>query len=601
MFPRFLWENILLFVDNQTWQSLSCSCKLLVELCKNVNIMQERCRVQQLPHGRYLNFDLHQYEEWINGQRWGRMSSIYEDDESYSEWHRGRQHGLELKHDPAMQCKTSRYFEKGLQAGWEETWIKHYQTEEGEAQLCSLSQWSFGKRHGIKLCFSSGCLEGYDEWDNGQRHGHFAVYSHSRKSMIWTKIAGAQFLGPESVYHAKGIDTISLVAEEQIQNGFRIGYYRDSKIRYIQFFCNGLQEGSECHYAETGQLIARHEWLHGKRHGVWIDYNLDGEMKAKACWSKGLPVGIHYEWYPKRRGGGIKSLIPHNQGQRNGTQFVYFSTGQIKSKTQWKQGYLHGPCYSFFLDGQPCMEIHWKNGQKHGVEREWCGGQLILDKQWCRDQPDGVHRTFNRTSGALESEVNWSQGQLNGLLRCWNEEILERQQLWVDNQKQGFSEHYHSNGVLRARTMYKDGLRHGTEEHYNQTGQLVHLKTWQFGKQEDLELLFDENQNLTEIYSYQSGLKHGFSCTNLGNVYYMRGCPIPDDVLRLGNTQFHLDPEKQSPLIHISDIPNQELQQLLQPPRPNPQSPKQILSAANIDWKNLGYFCPKSFGRIFSN
>jgi antitoxin component YwqK of YwqJK toxin-antitoxin module len=64
---------------------------------------------------------------------------------------------------------------------------------------------------------------------------------------------------------------------------------RDKKPRDANDYPHGLWEM----YHTNGQLCNNGEYIHGKRHGPWVEYFHDGSLWAKQTFDMGKPIGYN--------------------------------------------------------------------------------------------------------------------------------------------------------------------------------------------------------------------------------------------------------------------------------------------------------------------
>jgi antitoxin component YwqK of YwqJK toxin-antitoxin module len=101
------------------------------------------------------------------------------------------------------------------------------------------------------------------------------------------------------------------------------------------------------------------------------------------------------------------------QGKRDGTEKVWFPTGQLVSVGEWKGGRKDGVHQRFNpMASKLISETHWLNGNKAGQERHWdvSGNVLLVDLQW----NDGKKTGFSK---AGTTEEHFVDGKLDGVVK----------------------------------------------------------------------------------------------------------------------------------------------------------------------------------------
>ena len=131
-------------------------------------------------------------------------------------------------------------------------------------------------------------------------------------------------------------------------SGFVIESYSSKKLAFKNGYWNGKLEGiqekwfsdgtkMEIRFYHANQKIGRHTgWWENKK--IRFEYFIEND----------IPIKMHREWYPN---GQLYSLSNYNvKGQPEGTQQMWFETGQIKANYVIKDGRRFG-----FLGAKGCM------------------------------------------------------------------------------------------------------------------------------------------------------------------------------------------------------------------------------------------------------
>ena len=131
-------------------------------------------------------------------------------------------------------------------------------------------------------------------------------------------------------------------------SGFVFDSYSSKKLAFKNGYLNGKLEGiqekwysdgtkMEIRFYHANQKVGRHTgWWENKK--IRFEYFIEND----------IPIKMHREWYPN---GQLYSLSTYNiKGQPEGTQQMWFETGQIKANYVIKDGRRFG-----FLGAKGCM------------------------------------------------------------------------------------------------------------------------------------------------------------------------------------------------------------------------------------------------------
>lgn len=138
----------------------------------------------------------------------------------------------------------------------------------------------------------------------------------------------------------------------------RIGYAQppesmtDPKVQVVQEF------------HENGTPKLWRQVVAGKAHGLWLEWNSDGQLRYRSYWQNGLGHGV----------------------------WEYFhDNGQLRSRSYFIKDQAEGIYLEYYPDGSPHREWSYTNGKKHGWQitydvqgmrtREWFEHGEVVEKR----------------------------------------------------------------------------------------------------------------------------------------------------------------------------------------------------------------------------
>ena len=250
----------------------------------------------------------------------------------------------------------------------------------------------------------------------------------------------------------------------------------DESTRYREierWFHNGVQQGLEQAYWETGELKYAVPYRNGKREGIQQVYYKNGALEIERTFSNDKQNGLERHYCMPKGGaqtgtvlletyfsddvqhgtrryydddGSIAVVTEYVNGEAHGWQTAYYADGQIKSKEQYSGGVLSGDYVLYGYDGAITEEGAY-NGEQKAVKRyaygqleetaeyKRRGGSFVRDGQtvrYWREEPaaQAVHITASYTEGkkdgpetvyapdgTVEREVLWDAGLPLGTYR----------------------------------------------------------------------------------------------------------------------------------------------------------------------------------------
>jgi antitoxin component YwqK of YwqJK toxin-antitoxin module len=123
--------------------------------------------------------------------------------------------------------------------------------------------------------------------------------------------------------------------------------------------------------------------LNGKKHGMWIDYAVDGRIS------------------------GIQHYI---DGQLHGPSFTMDNRSQITSLASYKNNELDGVKANYKF-GRPQEEIPYVQGKIHGVMKKYYSNNKLMEEaEYKNNVQDGFYRHYNE-AGVMDLEYEYKNGE----------------------------------------------------------------------------------------------------------------------------------------------------------------------------------------------
>jgi antitoxin component YwqK of YwqJK toxin-antitoxin module len=150
-----------------------------------------------------------------------------------------------------------------------------------------------------------------------------------------------------------------------------------------------------------------------------------------------------------------------------------------------------------YPDGSISSEGYMQNGKPVGYWKSYYPNG-ILKSEGIRnnDKPDSVWRFFD-VSGRLTEIIDYKNGMRSGYTKKFvlssdslnKGNILISKELYVNNEKNGKSYYYDSNGILEKTVEYEKNYLHGIEKHFDTTGLVTYIIRYSYNNIIDSEKL----------------------------------------------------------------------------------------------------------------
>ena len=160
-------------------------------------------------------------------------------------------------------------------------------------------------------------------------------------------------------------------------------YHANGRKRESRYFQHGELVGYRS-WAESGLVEHEYAWRDGLRDGYELVYHNTGDLMAAIPWSRGALNGAGKQW--SRDG---RLIVEWTVSEGTGVELI---CSQLV-------GHEDGE-YMSVAPGDPVLAIerHWMDGERNGFERWWAGdNRHITDEMYFRDDhPHGIWRSWTR-------------------------------------------------------------------------------------------------------------------------------------------------------------------------------------------------------------
>ena len=197
-----------------------------------------------------------------------------------------------------------------------------------------------------------------------------------------------------------------------------------------------------------------------------------------------------------------------NQNNVNGYNIFYYPNGQISSEGNMVNGKPDGIWKAYFVNGTL---------KSIGVRKN-----ALLDSVW----------VFYNEIGKIREKINYLDGKKNGYYYSFkyfknkNDSLvgyLASQELFLNNQRNGISEYFYKNGVIKIAANYNKGQKDGIVREFNSKGVLTTIIEYRNGIEVDRDVInqrrdtvkygvwkqFYPNGKIKLEENYKLGVLHG--------------------------------------------------------------------------------------------
>lgn len=234
-----------------------------------------------------------------------------------------------------------------------------------------------------------------------------------------------------------------------------------SKLSYL----NGVIHGSYIEFDFYGNKVQEGNYLNGKTHGKRTWYYSDGTIESEAEFLNGDSHGKQTNYFEN---GSVEDTYFYQFGKLEGACEFYNAEGILIGVNNYKEGKLHGKRTFYSPSGKLQIIRFYENGKIIGYS--------YLNKEG-KELPmiPIINETGKLVSyfdnGNISREMEIENGfWINSYKSYYYSGQLFKEHNNVDNETQGHSLIYYSNGIIKEDAIYNYGLLHGLRKKFYQNG-----------------------------------------------------------------------------------------------------------------------------------
>ena len=215
-------------------------------------------------------------------------------------------------------------------------------------------------------------------------------------------------------YGAAVRDTVNLVDEENLKQGYWIEYCNATKIREGNYIDN-KKIGIWKNYRKTGVLSYTIRFTNGVPNGEMCSYYSDGKLLEKGTWVIDHWEGEYYTYFENGKLSG--HFFFNKYGKRTGYQKYYHENGELKISGSWKNGNKEGTINEYYKDGSvKCKKVFCKGMSNPELQEEFPKGIKLAEKKNGNSESsmfsgNGYHVFYNKNQ-QTDREGDFKNGKL---------------------------------------------------------------------------------------------------------------------------------------------------------------------------------------------
>ena len=151
-----------------------------------------------------------------------------------------------------------------------------------------------------------------------------------------------------------------------------------------------------------------------KRNGTYEAWHPNGQMRVRAHYKNGIPVGNYESWY--ENGNPLVKISYNEKGEYDGLYEDWYENGQPHSRSNFKGDMVDGLSEDWYEDGQLKERCNYKDGNLDGLRELWYDdGQPLLRENYKDNKKDGLCEKWNFDGEQISKEL-YENGELKAFL-----------------------------------------------------------------------------------------------------------------------------------------------------------------------------------------
>lgn len=176
---------------------------------------------------------------------------------------------------------------------------------------------------------------------------------------------------------------------------------------------DGLLDGTKTEFFSNGAVRTILNFKEGKRHGEFIYYHDNGQLKLTGNYNMDLLDGEVKSYY---NNGKIKHLQNYKDGIRVGESILYYKNGNIEQYCVLKDEKPDGVMKTYYWAGNPRLEATYSNGLRNGLSINYHLTGMVAERAYYKDGfKDSICKYYDNVFGLLVKEEYYRKGLKNGV------------------------------------------------------------------------------------------------------------------------------------------------------------------------------------------
>jgi antitoxin component YwqK of YwqJK toxin-antitoxin module len=259
-------------------------------------------------------------------------------------------------------------------------------------------------------------------------------------------------------------------------------------------YVNGLKEGLQTEWYESGVKSKEVNYTNGKEHGSTIGWHENGNVEFKGHNIAGLAEGLVEAWHEN---GTKMSQVSYTKDKREGSYIEWHSNGVKFTEMNYKDGLENGDEIAWNKNGVMVYKGYLINDSAEGLATYWHdNGKKSSEGMHKNNVKDGVWLSWDEV-GTKIMEADFKNDKMNGFMTAFhNNGNKWYEGKYKDDKANGLFVHWFDSGEKDSEINFKNAKRNGHCTWWNKNGNIVSQENYINGKFKHFSGFTTTDQNL---------------------------------------------------------------------------------------------------------
>jgi len=300
--------------------------------------------------------------------------------------------------------------------------------------------------------FANGVLQLEGGIKNGKRNGVWRFYNPNGILTGENTYVDDDQSGPQKTYYSNGKINTVYYCDSNKTNGLYKEYYKDGQLKSQSWFINNLQQGRYYNYYKNGKIHSTGYLDASKNVGTINYFYSNGNPDMDQVYNDDN-ILVAIKQYDSNGNVLDSATLPNG----NGKYTQHYENGQLQSIATYVMGRLNDSLTIYYPNGKEMGKWFYIFGKFDGYVKRWdTNGSISMEKNYKMGNDEGVYRSYN--DGKLYYEANYLNDEPNGMTKIYhtNGKVYKDYE-WQNGDRTGYSSYYSFEGILMYRLKYLEG------------------------------------------------------------------------------------------------------------------------------------------------